>query len=113
MLSEVVTCNCVRNPGGHTESNPRPSEEGASFYHVQLLSHNLAIPGSQVGQLQLASLEAVGIRSLSCHQASLPDNFFGDHPPVDPSIHIFSSAVVHHRVLHTAGAQVDTYISRM
>ena len=34
VLSEVVTCNCVRNPGGHTESNPRPSEEGASFYHV-------------------------------------------------------------------------------
>ena len=34
MLSEVVTCNCVRNPGGHAESNPRPSEEGVSFYHV-------------------------------------------------------------------------------
>ena len=34
MLSEVVTCNCVRNPGGHAESNLRPSEEGVSFYHV-------------------------------------------------------------------------------
>ena len=34
MLSEVVTCNCARNPGGHAESNPRPSEEGVSFYHV-------------------------------------------------------------------------------
>ena len=34
MLSEVVTCNCFRNPGGHAESNPRPSEEGVSFYHV-------------------------------------------------------------------------------
>ena len=34
MLSEVVTCNCVRNPGGHAESNPRPSEEEVSFYHV-------------------------------------------------------------------------------
>ena len=34
MLSEVVTCNCVRNPGGHAESNPRPSEEGVSFYLV-------------------------------------------------------------------------------
>ena len=34
MLSEVVTCNCVRNPGGHAESNPKPSEEGVSFYHV-------------------------------------------------------------------------------
>ena len=34
MLSEVVTCNGVRNPGGHAESNPRPSEEGVSFYHV-------------------------------------------------------------------------------
>ena len=34
MLSEVVTCNCVRNPGGHVESNPRPSEEGVSFYLV-------------------------------------------------------------------------------
>ena len=34
MLSEVVTCNCVRNPGAHAESNPRPSEEGVSFYHV-------------------------------------------------------------------------------
>ena len=34
MLSEVVTCNCVRNPGGHAETNPRPSEEGVSFYHV-------------------------------------------------------------------------------
>ena len=32
--SEVVTCNCVRNPGGHAESNPRPSEVGVSFYHV-------------------------------------------------------------------------------
>ena len=34
MLSEVVTCNCVRNPVGHAESNPRPSKEGVSFYHV-------------------------------------------------------------------------------
>ena len=34
MLSEVVTRNCVRNPGGHAESNPRPSEEGVSVYHV-------------------------------------------------------------------------------
>ena len=34
MLSEVVTCNCVRNPGGHAELNPRPSKEGVSFYHV-------------------------------------------------------------------------------
>ena len=34
MLSEVVTCNCVRNPGTHAESNQRPSEEGVSFYHV-------------------------------------------------------------------------------
>ena len=34
MLSEAVTCNCVRNPRGHAESNPRPSEEGVSFYHV-------------------------------------------------------------------------------
>ena len=34
MLSEVVTCNCVRNPWGHAESNPRPSEAGVSFYHV-------------------------------------------------------------------------------
>ena len=34
MLSEVVMCNCVRNPGGHAESNLRPSEEGVSFYHV-------------------------------------------------------------------------------
>ena len=33
MLSEVVTCNCVRNPRGHAESHPRPSEEGVSFYH--------------------------------------------------------------------------------
>ena len=33
--SEVVTCNCVRNPrGGHAESNPRPSEGGVRFYHV-------------------------------------------------------------------------------
>ena len=36
MLSQVVTCNCVRNPGGHTESglprgSMRPSEEGISF----------------------------------------------------------------------------------
>ena len=30
MLSEVVACNCVRNPGGHAESNSRPSEEGVS-----------------------------------------------------------------------------------
>ena len=34
VLSEVFTCNCVRNPGGNAESNPRPSEEGVSFYHV-------------------------------------------------------------------------------
>ena len=34
MLSEVVTCNFVRNPGGHAESNPRSSEEGVSFCHV-------------------------------------------------------------------------------
>ena len=34
MLSEVVTCNCAQNPGGHAESDPRPSEEGVSFYHV-------------------------------------------------------------------------------
>ena len=34
MLSEMVTCNCVRNPGGHAESNHRPSEEGVSFYLV-------------------------------------------------------------------------------
>ena len=34
MLSEVVTCNCVRNPGAHAESNPRPSEEVVSFYLV-------------------------------------------------------------------------------
>ena len=34
MLSEVVTCNWVRNPGGHAEPNPRPSEEGVSWYHV-------------------------------------------------------------------------------
>ena len=34
MLSEVVTCNCVRNPGVHAESNPRPSSEGVSFYLV-------------------------------------------------------------------------------
>ena len=31
MLSEVVTCNWVRNPGGHAEPNPRPSEEGSAF----------------------------------------------------------------------------------
>ena len=34
MLSEVVTCSCVLNPGGHAESNPRPSEEGVSFFGV-------------------------------------------------------------------------------
>ena len=34
MLSEVVTCNCVRNPGGHAGSSPRPAEEGVSFYLV-------------------------------------------------------------------------------
>ena len=34
MLSEVVTCNCVRNRGGHAELHPRPSKEGVSFYHV-------------------------------------------------------------------------------
>ena len=34
VLSEVVTCNCVRNPGGHAELSPRPSEEGFSFCHV-------------------------------------------------------------------------------
>ena len=27
-------CSCVRNPGGHAESSPRPYEEGVSFYHV-------------------------------------------------------------------------------
>ena len=27
-------CNGVRNPEGHTESNPRPSEEGVSIYLV-------------------------------------------------------------------------------
>ena len=32
--SVVVTCNCVRNPGGHAESSPRPSEEGVSIYLV-------------------------------------------------------------------------------
>ena len=32
--SEVVTCNCARNPGGHAQSDPRPSEEGVSFYLV-------------------------------------------------------------------------------
>ena len=46
MLSEVVTCNCVRNPGEHAESNPRPSEEGVSFYitssdHWTLIWHAL------------------------------------------------------------------------
>ena len=30
MLSEVVTCSCVRNPGGHAESDAR----GVSFNHV-------------------------------------------------------------------------------
>ena len=25
---------CVRNPGGHAESDPRPLEEGVSFYLV-------------------------------------------------------------------------------
>ena len=34
VLSEVVTCNCVRNPGGNAKSNTRPSEEGVSFYLV-------------------------------------------------------------------------------
>ena len=42
MLSEVVTCNCVCHPGGHAESNPRPSEEGVSFYHVLPLSPPVA-----------------------------------------------------------------------
>ena len=43
VLSEVVTCNCVRNPGGHAESNPRPSDEGVSFYHVfRPLDHGCA-----------------------------------------------------------------------
>ena len=32
MLSEVVTCNCVQNPGANAESNPSTSEEGVSFY---------------------------------------------------------------------------------
>ena len=56
MLSEVVTCNCVRNPGGHRESNQRPSEEGVSFYlvlrpldwfvwvHVESFLHRVASP---------------------------------------------------------------------
>ena len=34
MLSEVVMCNCVRNPGGHAVSSPGPYEEGVSFYLV-------------------------------------------------------------------------------
>ena len=27
-------CDCVRNPGGHAESDPEPSEEGVSCYHI-------------------------------------------------------------------------------
>ena len=27
VLSEVITCNCVRNPGAHTDSKPWPSGE--------------------------------------------------------------------------------------
>ena len=33
-LRKVATCSCVRNPGGHVYSEPRPSEEGISCYHV-------------------------------------------------------------------------------
>ena len=55
MLREVVTCNCVRNPGGHTESNPRPSEEGASFYHVLRPLDNV-IPMPQSTDVTVCSL---------------------------------------------------------
>ena len=46
VLSEVVTCNCVRNPGGHAESNPRPSEEVVSFYHVLSVCYTEKAPNA-------------------------------------------------------------------
>ena len=38
MLREVVTCSCVRNPGGHAESNPSLSKKGSALRSGQLLS---------------------------------------------------------------------------
>ena len=42
MLSEVVTCNCIvfETHRGHAESNPRPSEEGVSFYLIRYDASN-------------------------------------------------------------------------
>ena len=34
MFGELVTSTCVRNPGGHVESSPRPSSEGVAFHQV-------------------------------------------------------------------------------
>ena len=66
MLSEVVTCNCVRNPGGHAESNPRPSEEGVSFYHVlRPLDHIVKVAGS------ITCLPGLQTRSYVADRASL------------------------------------------
>ena len=55
MLSEVVTCNCVRNPGGHAESSPRPSDEGAVVQHPEsaFMAHHLTYGHCSVAALQL------------------------------------------------------------
>ena len=91
MLSEVVTCNCVRNPGGHAESNPGPSEEGLSFYHVlrpldieHLLFECQCIPGLD-GSVALALLRENFFRvcsGLDHAEAVLLEAFPTSHIPV-------------------------------
>ena len=49
MRSDVVTCNCVRNPGRHVESNPTPSDDGVSLYHM---SHRSIRAGSRARRLR-------------------------------------------------------------
>ena len=72
MLSELVTCNCVGNLGGHAESNPRPSVEGVSLDLVlrpldQLYVSELAIAGQLHGRI----VSACSSVCLSCGRARL------------------------------------------
>ena len=62
MLSEVGTGNCVGNPGGHTESNPRPSKAGVSFCLVL----------RPLGRMCTTQAQCFGTPSLSTHGQNTP-----------------------------------------
>lgn len=100
----VVTCNRARNPAGHTESKPRPSQRQASFHRV------LQPPDLN----QHASLGAQDARTQSNRSTSVPSQRGGleahladtntmPSPPRQRGLTHFLSAVIKIGLEHLNG----------